>query len=164
MSSPSASPGARLRSLWRTLSPLPGGRWLFTRILGFTVPYTGRLGARVVGFEPGHVVVELRERRAVRNHLASVHAMALANAAELATGLAMLGALPPTVRGILTGFEIDFQKKARGRLLAESRCSVPEVTEDAEYLAAATITDTDGDVVATARAKWRLGPVPTSTS
>ena len=164
MSPPSASPGARLRALWRRLSPLPGGRWLFSRILGFMVPYTGRLGARVVRLEPGHVVVELRERRVVRNHLASVHAMALANAAELATGLAMLGALPPTVRGILTSFEIDFQKKARGRLLAESRCSVPEVTEDAEYLAAATITDTDGDVVATARAKWRLGPVPASTS
>jgi len=128
------------------------------------VPYTGKLRARVITFDPGHVVVELRERRAVRNHLASVHAMALANAGELATGLAMLGALPPHVRGILIAFEIDFQKKARGILLAESRCDVPQVTDDQEYLAVATITDSARDTVATARATWRLGPVPTSTS
>ena len=136
---------------------------MFSRVLGLMVPYSGRLGARVVTFEAGHVVVELRERRAVRNHLASVHAMALANVGELATGLAMLGALPPTVRGILTGFEMDFQKKARGHLLAESRCDVPEVTEDEEYLAIATITDESGDTVATARATWRLGPIPQET-
>ena len=128
------------------------------------VPYTGKLRARVITFDPGHVVVELRDRRAVRNHLASVHAMALANAGELATGLAMLGALPSDVRGILIGFEIDFQKKARGMLLAESRCDVPQVTDDQEYLAVATITDPAGDTVATARATWRLGPVPTSTA
>jgi len=160
MPSTSASPGAVLRRLWNRLSPLPGGKWLFSRILGHMVPYTGGLRARVLTLEPGHVVVELRERRAVRNHLASVHAMALANAGELASGLAMMGALPPTIRGILTAFDIDFSKKARGRLLAESLCALPEVTEDEEYLALATITDAQGDTVATVRATWRLGPVP----
>jgi acyl-coenzyme A thioesterase PaaI-like protein len=154
------SPGTHLRALWRRVSHLPAGRWLFSRVLGFMVPYTGRLGARVVAFEPGHVIVELRERRAVRNHLASVHAMALANAGELATGLAVLGGLPATVRGILTGFDIEFRKKARGRLLVESRCEVPEVAQDEEYLAVATISDEAGDTVAVARARWRLGPVP----
>ena len=124
------------------------------------VPYTGTLGARVLTFEPGHVVVELRERRAVRNHLSSVHAMALANVGELATGLAVLGGLPQTVRGILTGFEIDFHKKARGRLLVESRCQIPAVTEDREYMAVATVSDEAGDTVAVAQAKWRLGPLP----
>jgi acyl-coenzyme A thioesterase PaaI-like protein len=154
------SPGARLRTLWHRLSALPGGRWLFSRALGFMVPYTGSLGARVLTFEPGHVVVELKERRAVRNHLASVHAMALANVGELATGLAMLGGLPTTVRGILTGFDIEFRKKARGRLLVESRCEVPEVTTDQEFLALATISDDAGDTVAVVRARWRLGPMP----
>jgi len=133
---------------------------MFSRMLGLMVPYTGKLGARVLTLDAGHVVVELKERWAVRNHLRSVHAMALANAGELATGLAMLGSLPPTVRGILTAFEIDYVKKARGRLLIESRCDVPEVTTDEEYEAVATITDASGDIVSTARATWRLGPVP----
>lgn len=160
MPASSASPGPRLRRLWQRLAPLPGGRWLFTRILGSTVPYSGRLGARVVTFSPGHAVVELRERRAVRNHLRSVHAMALANLGELSTGLAMIGGLPPSVRGILTAFEIEYHKKARGRLTAESRCDVPEVAEDADFVAEAAITDAAGDLVSTVRATWRLGPAP----
>jgi acyl-coenzyme A thioesterase PaaI-like protein len=159
MSRSSESPGARLGALWARLSPWPGGSWIFSRLLGFMVPYTGRLGARVVLLEPGHVKVRLVERRRVRNHLRSVHAMALANLGELATGLAALGALPPTVRGILTGFEITFVKKARGVLTAESRCEIAEVTETVEQSVDADIRDSAGDVVASVRAIWRLGPV-----
>jgi acyl-coenzyme A thioesterase PaaI-like protein len=123
------------------------------------VPYTGRLGARVVHFEPGHVRVRLVERRAVRNHLRSVHAVALANMGELATGLAMLGALPPRVRGILTGLEVTYAKKARGVLVAECRCTVPEVLAATDVVVAADVRDAAGDAVARVAARWRVDPV-----
>lgn len=154
-----ASPGRTLTRLWRRLAPLPGGSWLFSRALGFMVPYTGTVGARVVFFEPGRVVVRLRDRRRVRNHLGSVHAMALANLGELATGLAVLGALPPDTRGILTGFQMEYLKKARGTLEAE--CAVPSPPDTAgETLARAQIRDAAGDIVARAEARWLLGPIP----
>lgn len=153
------APGARLRAMWRRLEPLPGGRRVFSLLLGFMVPYTGRLGPVVTRFEPGDVAARLTDRRRVRNHLRSVHAMALANLGELATGLAVLGAMPPTVRGIVTGFEIEYTKKARGVLTAECRCEVPEVTDTLDYPVEGTISDAEGDVVATVRAIWRLGPV-----
>lgn len=157
---PIPSTSARLQTLWRRLSPLPGGRWLFSWLFGWMVPYSGSIRPRIVQFAPGHVLVALRDRRAVRNHLRSVHAIALANVGEVASGLAMVGALPPSVRGILVGLDVAYHKKARGVLVAECRCEVPEVTASAEHTAVAHVRDADGDEVATVTARWLLGPVP----
>jgi hypothetical protein len=60
------------------------------------------------------------------------------------------------VQGIVTGFSITYQKKARGRLVAECRVDVGAVTAEREQQAEVTITDTAGDVVARATATWRL--------
>ena len=153
-----AAPGERLRTLWRRLAPLPGGTRVFSWALSRMAPYTGSIRPHVVALEPGYARVELRDRRAVRNHLRSVHAVALANLAEAASGLALLSGLPAGVRGILRGLSIEYLRKARGRLVAESRCAVPAVTADADYEATATITDAAGETVACATARWRLGP------
>ena len=158
MPSSLAAPGERLLRLWRRLAPLPAGKTLFSWLVGRMTPYTGTLGARVEELEPGWCRASLVDRRRVRNHLASVHAMALANFAELASGLATLTALPPGVQGIVTGFTIEYVKKARGRLEAECRLPVADVTGEREQEAAVTITDPQGDVVARASARWRLRP------
>jgi acyl-coenzyme A thioesterase PaaI-like protein len=159
--SANASPGARVLALWRQLSPLPFGRDLFMFAFGSMVPYSGALGARVEMLEPGHVRLRLADRRGVRNHLNSVHAIALANLGEMASGLAMTTALSPGIRSIVTGLSIEFFKKARGVLTAESHVTVPgSVTEDVEHDVRAEIRDAAGEVVATVTVRWRLGPVP----
>ncbi len=157
---PTSSPVARIQALWRRLSPLPGGRWLFNRLFRRAVPYTGSVHPVVTDLEPGYARVSMRDRRAVRNHLNSVHAIALANLGEVASGLAMVGALPATVRGIVVGIEVAYHKKARGTLVAECRCDVPEVTAPAEHRVVAHVRDEAGDEVATVTARWLLGPVP----
>ena len=110
--------------------------------------------------ESGHARIRIRDRRRVRNHLRSVHAVALANLGELSTGLALIGALDPNTRGILTGLEITYLKKARGVLEAEAKCSIPEVISDVEQSVEAQIRDSAGEVVAVAQARWLLSPVP----
>lgn len=151
--------GPALRREWQRLSGKPGGKWLFSRLLGRIVPYSGTIGARIESLEPGLCTVSLRDRRGVRNHLRSVHAMALANLAELVTGLALMNSLPAGARGILAGFSIDYLKKARGQLSAACRCEIPPDNAEREYLLTGEIRDADGVVVATAQARWLVGPV-----
>ena len=152
------APGAKVTAAWQRLSPLPGGRWLFSVMVGRTAPYTGTIGARVEQFGDGHCVVSLRDRRAVRNHLDSVHAVALVNLAEMVSGLAMMSALPAGVRGIVVGLSIDYLKKARGTLVAETRTNVPAVSGPTDHELVATIRDAEGAEVARARIQWRLAP------
>ena len=144
--------------LWGTLSGRPGGKWLFSRVLGLFVPYTGTLRARIEEVGPRRTVVRLEDRRRVRNHLRSVHAMALANLAEVASGLALLSGLPEDARGIVRGFTIEYLKKARGPLTATASCTPPGSSESREIEVQAEILDASGDVVARASARWAVGP------
>ena len=134
------------------------GRWLFARGLGFAVPYTGSIGATVETLEPGWVRASLQEHRAVRNHLGSIHAIALANLCELASGLAMLSTMPPSMRGIVTGFSVKYLKKARGKIIAESRCEPVTAEADTAVLVRVSAHDGQGDLVCTAEAQWKVGP------
>src|SRR5512140_1203504 len=152
-------PGAAMLSQWRRLSAVPGGGWLFSKLLGWRVPYSGSVSPRVLELAPGHARVRITERRALRQHLRSVHAIALMNVAEMASGLAMLGALPPNLRGIVTKISIEYFKKARGVLVAESRCTVDANIPPGEYDFVSEVKDAAGDVVARATVTWKLGPV-----
>ncbi len=104
----------------------------------------------------------MRDRPAVRNHLRSVHAIALANLAEVSSGLALLAGLPAEARAILVGLEVDYLKKGRGTLL--SRCDFPPVTsaEARDLVVESEITDGTGELVARGRARWRIAPAPRS--
>ena len=156
----SHNPIVRLQRLWLRLHKLPGGRWLFSYILGWIVPYSGSIRAKVITLKSGYAQLQLRDHRHVRNHLNSIHAIALTNLGEYTSGLAMLGTLSASTRGIPTKISIEFYKKARGTLLAECTCTPPLVTEDTNFEVFTDIKDSDGDVVARTTVNWRLSPLP----
>ena len=75
-------PGNPLRELWDRMSPFPGGKTVFSRLVGRMAPYTGTIRAKVTRLGPGTAEVVMPDRPGVRNHLRSVHAIALANLAR----------------------------------------------------------------------------------
>lgn len=150
---------ADIHSLWDRLAARPGGRWIFSILLGRIVPYTGSIKPRVLELGASGARIEMRDRRAVRNHLASVHAIALANLAELTTGLPLAYAVQPRGRTILLSLTIEYLKKARGTLVGTSSFVAPAADRESDIEIPVEVRDTEGNVVARARARWRVGPV-----
>lgn len=149
-----------MRKTWNRLSVLPGGKRVFDKLLGRLVPYTGSIDPHVEEMRPGFSRVSLEDRRAVRNHLRSVHAIALVNLAELAANLALIGGLPPGGRMIITGISIDYLKKARGRITAECQVEVPQALERHEYPIPVSLRDPNGVEVARATVRSLIDAVP----
>jgi acyl-coenzyme A thioesterase PaaI-like protein len=133
------------------------GRWLFRRLIGRMVPYSGTIHPEVVELRPGRAVVRIRDRRGIRNHLSSIHAVALVNLGELASGLAMITLLPAEVRAIVVSLHTEYVKKARGTLTAETSVEVSlPIQGPTRQEVQARIRDSEGDEVALVRAEWLL--------
>ena len=147
-----------VREAWNLLGGLPGGKALFSRLIGRMAPYTGTIGARITALRPGFCQAELEDRRDVRNHLACVHAVALVNLAELAGNCALAYSMPDDARFIVAGLSIDYVKKARGTITATSECPVPRTSARAEYEVPVVLTDGGGEVVARCTLRSLVGP------
>jgi uncharacterized protein (TIGR00369 family) len=142
-----------LHEIWRICTRVPGGARLFSALAGRLVPYTGSLGARVEELRPGYARVRLPDRRAVRNHLRSIHAMALANLAEMTGNLALMAALPDPGNMIVTGIDMDYLKKARGDVTATCALGPIDPLRAGTLEWEAEIVDASGAVVARGRAR-----------
>jgi hypothetical protein len=59
---------------------------------------------------------------------------------------------------------IEYFKKARGTVTAESRPVLPELSVGGEFDFTSEIKDQDGDVVARATVRWKLGPTPAAAA
>lgn len=152
------SPENNLIKWWEKLNKLPVGNLLFSIFLGLYTPYSGSISARVESLSTGQARVSIRDRRKLRNHLKSVHAAALINLGEIATGLAVLSTIPGNMRGIVLGLEAEYIKKARGKLTAIANFELPENIDDNTPVKVTTeISDQKGDLVARVHARWLLG-------
>jgi acyl-coenzyme A thioesterase PaaI-like protein len=150
-------PGQMMLQMWERTRRLPLGTQLFSWLLGRRVPYSESIGPVILELEPGHARISMADRPELRNHLHSIHAVAMANLGELTSGLAMITALPAGVRAIVVSLHTDYLKKARGTLIAESRVTLPAIHGDLEHVVEAEIRDAALDVVARATVRWRLG-------
>ena len=149
-----------IREAWDRLHGLPGGKRLFTEMIGRAAPYTSTIGATVVELRRGHSEVVVNDRRAIRNHLGSIHAVALANLAELTGNVAVAYTLPDDGRFIVAGMTVEYEKKARGQVVGTCTCPETIGSDKRELLIPVVIRDAAGDVCTRATLRTLVGPKP----
>lgn len=114
-------------ALWKRCEGLPFGRAIFSRLICFKAPYFGSIRPRFEEFRPGYARVSMAKRRAVTNHIGTVHAIAMCNLAELAAGTMTEITIPPTMRWLPKGMAVEYLKKAETGV--EAHASVGEIAE-----------------------------------
>ncbi|MDV3221906.1 hotdog fold domain-containing protein [Intrasporangium sp.] len=99
-------------ALYRRLESVPLGKRIFA--LGFSraAPYFRSISPRVVSVAPNRASVVVPKRRAVLNHIGTVHAIAACNGLEAAMGLLAEASVPPTHRWIPRGMEVRYLAKS----------------------------------------------------
>lgn len=120
------SDSAALRS-WNKLAGSGLGRWLFSRAVCFRAPYFGSIRPVFEQLERGHAAAGFRKRRAVTNHIGTVHAIAMANLCELVAGTLTEVSIPRSMRWIPRGMSISYLAKAGTNVRAEA--NFPDVIE-----------------------------------
>ncbi len=100
-------------AIWERLATWPGGKRLFSRIVCWKAPYFGSIRPVFVELRPGYGEVRMKKRRAVLNHIATVHAIAMCNAAELAAGTTTEVTIPRTHRWIPKRMTVEYLGKAQ---------------------------------------------------
>ncbi len=153
-----------IRDAWHLLSGLPGGKLVFSKLIGRMAPYSGTVNAYVTVLRPGYGEVHMQDKKGVRNHLDCIHAIALVNLAEIAGNLALAYSLPPDGRFIVSGLEIEYLKKARGTITAVGEPPVPRTAARAQIDVPVTLRDAKGEDVCRAVLHSLVGPKPGSAS
>jgi acyl-coenzyme A thioesterase PaaI-like protein len=105
---------AAVLDLWRKTSALPLGERIFSVAFSRKAPYFASIRPRFTVLEPHHAELVVRDRRAVHNHIGTVHAIALCNGLEAAMGAMAEATIPRDRRWIPKGMEVAYTAKASG--------------------------------------------------
>ena len=114
-------------AMWRRCESLPFGKSLFSRLICWKAPYFGSIRPRFEEFRPGFARVSMKKRRAVTNHIGTVHAIAMCNLAEIAAGTMTEISIPRSMRWLPKGMQVQYLKKAETDV--EATATVDEIGE-----------------------------------
>jgi acyl-coenzyme A thioesterase PaaI-like protein len=107
------SSNSTVLKLWDKLGSFGIGRWIVSKIVCFAAPFCNSIKPKFTAIKPGHVELTFKKRRAVQNHIKSVHAIAMCNAAELAAGICLDVSLHADFRWIPVGMTVQYLKIAK---------------------------------------------------
>jgi uncharacterized protein (TIGR00369 family) len=145
-------------ALWNRLGNVPFGKAIFSRLLCWKAPYFSTIRPRFEELRPGYSRVSMAKRRAVTNHIGTVHAIAMCNLAELAAGTMTEISVPPGMRWLPKGMAVEYLKKAESDLEAHARAGEIAAGPGREVPVTVEVKDRAGETVCRAVVTMWVSP------
>lgn len=142
----------RLSKLVKATSKFPKGirSTLWSKAFGRVVPLVGTANIRYVEVSQSKVVVQLKNHRAMQNHIGQLHACAMALIAETATGFVTGMNVPDSCIVLIKSLHVDFKRPSQGSLVAIATLTAEQqemmqTSQKGETLVSVEITDESGE-------------------
>lgn len=144
---------------------LPTGlrQWLTSAVLGRVVPMVGTASLRFEEVSSQRVVVHIRNRKPVQNHIQGVHAAAMALLAETATGFCVGMNLPDDKLPLIKTLKVNYLKRAQGDMKAVAQLRPEQIEQiltldKGEATVPVQITDSAGNEPIDCEMVWAWVP------
>ncbi|WP_434353689.1 hotdog fold domain-containing protein [Psychrobacter sp. HD31] len=122
----------------------------FSQAVVNIAPYFSSIDPQVVDLRKGYCEVFLKKQQKVLNHLGTVHAIAMCNAAELVGGMATDVSIPEGARWIPQGMTVKYLAKAKTDLTVVCDANDIDFSQEGEIVVHIDATDEEGTVCFTA--------------
>jgi acyl-coenzyme A thioesterase PaaI-like protein len=133
--------------MWERLRVVPGGERVFSRAFTWRAPYFRSIRPRFVQVSPNYAALVLPKRRAVQNHIGTVHAIAVCNGLEAAMGALAEATIPRGKRWLPKGMEVAYLAKSTSDLTCSAETDPGAWTTGPDVPVKVKATRDDGTVV-----------------
>ncbi len=144
---------------------LPEGlrQFILTRAFGRVVPFLGTAGLRFEEVSRQRLVVSLRNRRKVQNHIKGVHAAAMALLAETATGFVVGMNVPDDKLMLLKSMHVNYTRRSQGNMCAVATLDDAQIQrmyneEKGDVTVTVAVTDESGEQPVSCEMVWAWVP------
>ncbi|KIF61840.1 hotdog fold domain-containing protein [Pseudomonas fluorescens] len=127
------------------------GSQAFSQMACQVAPYFSTINPLVTELRAGSAQVQVPFRREITNHLGTVHAIALCNAAELAAGMMTDVSIPAGARWIPKGMTVEYLAKAKTDVTAVANGEGLDWQTEGDKIVPVDVHDAEGKTVFTAR-------------
>ena len=104
-------------TLYKRIARLPRGKEIFSLIYAKKAPYFATVRPKVREVRENYAELSIANRKAVHNHIGTLHAIAVCNGLEAAMGLLAEATCPADQRWLPRGLKVEYLAKSTTDLL-----------------------------------------------
>lgn len=136
--------------IYNSLNRFPLGKRIFSFLVCRRARYFGTISPLFETLEEGKCVISMKYRKAITNHLNTVHAIAMCNLVELAGGICVDVSLPGDLRWIPKSMTVEYLSLAKSSLKGVCNFDVEKIKGwdlNEEFPAVVDLYETSGKIV-----------------